>query len=129
MPKAIQLVDSFGDNATDTAKWNTFGVIQEVNQRLEIRPLSNTTNSYGGYVSASSYDLTSSQVSVELVRALRAVDGAEAYLHVKNTAGDHLFLKVQQGLFYASKQLATATSSTHLAEEAYDPRRHRWLRI
>ena len=66
---------------------------------------------------------------MEVVRALRNVDGAETYLHVKNSANDQLFFKVQQGLFYASRMAASATSSTHLAEEAYDPARHRWMRI
>jgi hypothetical protein len=134
MAKAITLVDNFGDNATDATKWSAWtqngGSVQEVNQRVEIRPANNTSNSYGGYASNATYDLTSSQVSVELVRALRNnVDGAETYLHVKNAAGDQLFFKVQNGLFYCTKWLATATSSTHLAELSYDPARHRWMRI
>jgi hypothetical protein len=130
MPKAVTLVDNFGDNQTDTARWSAFGPVMEVNQRLEIRPPSSGSNVYGGYVSAGSYDLTGSQITVELVRALRSnLDGAETYLHVKNSAGDHLFFKVQDALFYCTKLAASSTSSTHLAEAPYDPARHRWMRI
>jgi len=68
MPKAVTLVDNFGDNQTDTSKWSAFGPVMEVNQRLEIRPPSGGSNVYGGYVSAGSYDLTGSQVTVELAR-------------------------------------------------------------
>jgi len=135
MPKANTLVDNFGDNSTDTTKWSAWvsnnGAVQEVNQRIEIRPASNTANSYGGYVSvSSSYDLTNSQVSVELVSPLRTTaDGSETYLHIQNAAGDQLFFKVQSGLFYCSKVPVGATSSTHLAEAPYDRTRHRWMRI
>jgi hypothetical protein len=131
MPKAITLVDSFGDNATDPAKWNSFGPVQEVNQRLEIRPASGVTNSYGGYASVSTYDLTGSQVSVEVLRALRygPLDSTESYLHVQNAAGDALYFKVSVGLLYCTKVPAGAGSSTHLAELPYDPNRHRWMRI
>ncbi|MFL5541320.1 MAG: hypothetical protein ACJ8J0_20195, partial [Longimicrobiaceae bacterium] len=134
MAKAITLVDNFGDNLTDTTKWSAWisnnGAVQEVNQRIEIRPASNTTNSYAGYVSVASYDLTNSQVAVELVRTLRITpDGSETYLHIQNTAGDQLFFKVQSGLFYCSKVPAGAGSSTHLAELPYDRTLHRWMRI
>ncbi|HEX8830780.1 MAG TPA: vanadium-dependent haloperoxidase [Longimicrobium sp.] len=129
MPKAITLVDNFGDNTTDTSKWFTFGNVQEVNQRLEIRPAGNTVNSYGGYTTPSIYDLTNSEVVVELVRALRHAEGAQTYLLLQNTAGDKLYFTVQNGLFYCTKFPAGATSSTHLAEVAYDRTRHRWMRI
>ncbi|HEX6750699.1 MAG TPA: vanadium-dependent haloperoxidase [Longimicrobium sp.] len=133
MAKAHTLVDNFGDNAIDTAKWNSFGVPWagpfEVNQRLEIRAVSSGSNVYGGIVSVASYDLTSSQVAVELVRPLRNTNGAETYLHLVNAAGDNLFFKVQDGIFYCTRKAAGATSSTHLAEVYYDRTRHRWMRI
>ena len=129
MPKAHTLVDSFGDNTVDTAKWSAYGGAQEVNQRVEIQLPSNTVNAYAGYTSAINYDLTNSQVVVEMVRALRNSAGSETYLYLRTAAGDRIYYKVQDGLFYASKVPVGATSSTHLGEEPYDPARHRWLRI
>jgi hypothetical protein len=129
MPKAHTLVDSFGDNTIDTTKWSAYGGAQEVNQRVEIQLPSNTANAYAGFTSASTYDLTDSQVVVELVRALRHGAGSETYLYLRNAAGDRIYYKVQDGLFYASKAPAGAPSSTRLAEQPYDPARHRWMRI
>ncbi|HET7233200.1 MAG TPA: hypothetical protein VFJ16_24530 [Longimicrobium sp.] len=134
MAKAITLVDNFGDNTTDTAKWSAWtsngGLAQEVNQRLEIRPASSVANSYAGYISVASYDLTGSQVAVELVRTVRGtVDGSETYLRLQNAAGDVIYYKVQGGVFYCSKTPVGATSSTHLAELPYDRTAHRWMRI
>ena len=130
MAKAHTLVDNFGDNAIDAAKWNSFGPVQEVNQRLEIRPPSSGSNVYGGIVSVASYDLTGSQVAVELLSTLRSnLNAAETYLHLVNANNDHLFFKVQDGIFYCSKRATGAASSTHLAEVYYDRTVHRWMRI
>jgi hypothetical protein len=129
MPKAHTLVDSFGDNTVDTAKWTAYGGAQEVNQRVEIPLPSNTVNAYAGFTSVLYYDLTGSQVVVELVRALRTTSGSETYLLLKNATGDRIYYKVQDGLFYASKLPSGAGSSTHLGEQPYDPARHRWMRI
>ncbi|HEU0078956.1 MAG TPA: hypothetical protein VFQ76_14980, partial [Longimicrobiaceae bacterium] len=129
MPKAHTLTDNFSDNARDTAKWYEYGPVQEVNQRLEIRPGSSLDDSYGGYSSVNRYDLTRSEVVVELVRVLRGADGAETYMALENTAGDAIVIKVQQGLFYGSHRASGASSSTHVRDLAYDPTAHRWLRI
>src|SRR5690349_8679219 len=58
MAKTHELVDNFNDNATDTAKWVASGQVQEVNGRLEIRPVSGTAGSSGAYTSVATYDLT-----------------------------------------------------------------------
>jgi hypothetical protein len=130
MPKLHTLVDTFGDNAVDPAKWNAYGPAQEVNGRVEITPPSNIANVYGGFTSVvTNYDLGNSQIAVELVRALRNTPSSETYLYIKTAASDRLYFKVQAGLFYASKQASGAPSSTHLAERPYDPAVHRWMRV
>jgi hypothetical protein len=129
MPKAHALADSFGDNTIDPAKWTAYGGAQEVNQRVEIPLPSNTVNAYAGFTSVLSYDLTGSQVVVELVRTLRNDPSSETYLYLRTAAGDRLYYKVQDGRFYASKVPVGATSSTRLGEQPYDPARHRWMRI
>ncbi|MET0398244.1 MAG: vanadium-dependent haloperoxidase [Longimicrobiaceae bacterium] len=129
MPKAHTLTDNFSDNARDTAKWYEYGPVQEVNQRLEIRPGSSLDDSYGGYASVNRYDLTGSEVVVEFVRVLRGADGAETYMTLENSADDTIVVKVQQGMFYGSYRAAGASSSTHVRDLAYDPTAHRWVRI
>ncbi|HEX8275241.1 MAG TPA: vanadium-dependent haloperoxidase [Longimicrobiaceae bacterium] len=129
MPKLHTLTDTFSDNARDTAKWFQYGSVQEVNQRLEIRPPSSLASSYAGYSSVNRYDLTGSEVVVELVRTLRPADGAETYIGLENSAGDALIFKVQEGVFYGSYRAAGASSSTHVRDLAYDPFAHRWMRI
>ena len=65
------------------------------------------------------------------VQALRNVDGATTLLLLQSSSssGGKLHYGVQQGLFYCAKEPAGATSPTRLAEEPYDPARHRWMRI
>jgi hypothetical protein len=128
MAKAHTLADNFNDNTKDTAKWYDYGPVSEVNQRLEIRPTSGDSV-YGGYTSTASYDLTDSQVTVEVPRVLRNVGSAETYLGIANTAGDRVVLKVGEGTIYCSRRAAGATASTHLGEIPYDAAAHRWWRV
>jgi hypothetical protein len=129
MAKIHTLVDHFGDDSIDTTRWYAYGPVQEVNQRIEIRPVSGVSGSYGGIGTATAYDLRDSQVSVELVRPLRNTAGAETYVVVLAASGDRVTFKVQQGLLYCSRQAAGAPSATRLAQVAYDPAAHRWMRI
>ena len=75
MAKASTLVDDFNDDLVNTTLWtvtpSASDTVREVNGRVEIRPLSNAAAANYAYTSVSKYDLTESQVRVELVRALR----------------------------------------------------------
>ncbi|HEU4457153.1 MAG TPA: hypothetical protein VFR81_29055, partial [Longimicrobium sp.] len=72
MAKAHTLTDNFNDDATDTGKWISFGSAREVNHRLEIHFDGSAASPYaGGYTSATTYDLTDSEVRVELVHVSR----------------------------------------------------------
>jgi hypothetical protein len=128
MAKAHALVDNFNDNVRDTAKWYVYGDASEVNQRLEVRPTSGAAL-YGGYSSVSTYDLTDSQVTVEVPRVLRHVDGAETYLSIANTAGDRVDLTVSRGVIHGSRRAAGTSAFTRLAELPYDAAAHRWWRV
>ena len=129
MAKAHTLTDSFGDPTLDTAKWAPYsaGVERQANHRLEIRPESGATNSYGGVSSAVAYDLTSSEVRVELVRALRAAVGAVAYLTVTRDASNAASLLVEGGELFCGKRVAGVLSDVRVVP--YDPVAHRWLRL
>ncbi|HEU4885415.1 MAG TPA: hypothetical protein VFT45_24420 [Longimicrobium sp.] len=125
MAKTYELVDNFNDNSTDTAKWVAAGQIQEVNGRLEIRPLSGTAGSSGTYTSVTTWDFTESEVRVELPRVLRT---GYAYMSVQNTppSGDYVTIGANYRSLFASTRVSGVLTQTFIA---YDPAVHRWLRM
>ncbi|HEX2205974.1 MAG TPA: hypothetical protein VHG91_21845 [Longimicrobium sp.] len=127
MAKAHTLVDNFNDNTTDTGKWTATGPVQEVNQRLEIRPASNVAQSYGRYTSATTYDLTDSEASVEFVRLTRTGDSSLAAYVGNRDTGDHV--AITAGFRYLQPTKRAAGVFTSMAVVPYDPRAHRWLRL
>ncbi|HET6230980.1 MAG TPA: hypothetical protein VFE05_12985, partial [Longimicrobiaceae bacterium] len=132
MAKANTLVDNFYDNTVDTAKWNIYGNspperIREVNQRVEIRPGANTPGVYSGYESVAAYDLTNSEVKIEVVRALIASDAAQSGLQAKVDANNFLYIAIQAAQVVAFKVIGG--SYLPRANVTYDPARHRWLRL
>jgi hypothetical protein len=125
MAKAHTLVENFNDNSTDTGKWYSFGPAREVNQRLEVRPDSGSSSSYGGYTSVSAFDLTFSHVQVELALPLRA---GEASLRVtRDNGANQLGIVVANGRLGFMQILGSVYTS--LDTVPYDPVAHRWLRL
>jgi hypothetical protein len=124
MAKAHTLVDDFNDNSMDAAKWGAYGHVLETNQRLEIRPLG---GQYGGYHSVATYDLTDSEVRVELVQAVLMVPSAQTHLVLDNAAGDELVLRAEGTCLYCIQTVGGVYSN--LRSVSYDPELHRWLRI
>jgi hypothetical protein len=132
MAKAHTLVDSFGDNAINSARWNTFGAptpdrLREVNGRVEIRLPNAAGASYSGFSSVSRYDLTDSEFSIELVRAARQADGIETYMDLVLDGNNQLHLGVENGILYSIEQIAGTNAVRR--KVPYDPAAHRWLRI
>ena len=128
MPKAHTLVDNFNDNSIDPALWSVYGGTREVNQRIEIRiPGSASGSSYAGAQSVATYDLTGSEVWVELVQPFSARVGGEAYLQATASAGNVVAATVSEGNLIAVQ--GVGGTFTHLVTEPYDPARHRWLRL
>jgi hypothetical protein len=129
MAKAHTLVDNFNDNARDTAKWGQSGQIEEVNQRLEIRPASGVAVSGGYYLSGVTYDLTDSEARVELVRALSPNPNfTETCLLARNGAGTrYAKLTVKDGTLLSELAVDGVLTTVKLA--SYDPALHRWLRL
>jgi hypothetical protein len=128
MAKAHTLVDNFSDNSVDTTKWNpSVGTTRETNGRIEIPLLSGSTGN-GSLHAQAPYDLTNSEVRVELVRAPLRHASVEAYLIVLNTAGTY-YLKfiVLNGTLIASQWLNGTLDDRTLG--TYDPAVHRWLRL
>ncbi len=121
MAKAHTLVDNFNDDSTDLALWVATGPVQEVNARLEIRP---ANGSVGKYVSASTYDLTGSEIKVEVVRRAGKL---EMFAGAYNRPANSFVTFNIQGWLSAIKSVAGAL--TTVAHVPYDPARHRWLRV
>ncbi|HEU4457310.1 MAG TPA: hypothetical protein VFR81_29850, partial [Longimicrobium sp.] len=130
MAKAHTLVDNFNDNSIDAVLWSAYGGTQarEVNQRVEIRvPGSTGGSTYAGISSQSTYDLTGSEVRVELVQAYTPRVPGEAYLQAGASSGNVVSVIVTEGNLSAAQGIGGTW--THLVIERYDPARHRWLRI
>jgi len=124
--KAQTLVDNFNDNSTDASRWGSYGPIQEVNQRLEVRPTSDTPQ-YGGYVSSVTYDLTDSFMHVEVAQILVGTQ-SQTEFSVNNDAGNKVYFaaavgKLQCGAWFPSVNNGFATIIP------YDPECHRWWRL
>jgi hypothetical protein len=133
MAKAHTLVEDFNDNSPDTALWTVFtnssdpDVIRETNRRLEIRPLASTARILAGYESVAAYDLTGSEIRIELVRAPTA-PGVQAQLSAERDTDNELYIEVSDGQTRCFQQVGGGLS-TLLASVPYDPRTHRWLRL
>jgi hypothetical protein len=123
--KAHTLTDNFNDNTPDTSKWTGLNAdIQEVNQRLEIRPPPNTGSSRA-YASATQYDLTNSYARVEVLQTPSAPD-AYAVLSATNSSG-RVYISAANGKLVCMQQLAS--TFTTLARIPYDPALHRWWQL
>jgi membrane-associated phospholipid phosphatase len=134
MAKAHTLVDNFGDDALDTARWGSWGTpapvldrVTEVNGRVEIRPVASTTYSTGNYYSLAPHDLRDSSAYVELVRPLRAAPGTGTFLTAAASGTERVMFYLADTRLRIVQQVAG--TYTDLAVVPYDAVRHRWLRL
>src|SRR5687768_11445321 len=130
MAKAHTLVDNFNDNALDFyVRWSSAsGLAREVNGRIEIPlPSGYSGTGYGEIWSAIAYDLTNSEIRIELVRAPVPHPQIVTYLMATNGPGSYLRLALHNGKLLANSIANYAGTSATLA--TYDPAVHRWLRM
>lgn len=126
MPKAYTLTDNFNDNSTDGSKWGAYGPIQEVNQRVEIRPPGNLPQ-YGGYQSTARYDLTDSFIHVEVVQTLSGLQASETEFAAIVDGNNKVFFIANGGLLACGARVAG--SGGVFTTIPYDPESHRWWRL
>jgi hypothetical protein len=136
MAKASTLGDDFNDNSTDTTtRWNVVFSpapqaerIREVNRRLEIRPRPSISgDNYQYYGSKTTYDLTDSQIRIEVVRALAQEHGTTTFLSAFIDGSNEIAMGIEDGFLFAFQEVSGV--ATTLATVPYDPAKHRWLRI
>ena len=130
--KAHTFADNFNDNDRDSARWAGFGLNlierQEINQRIEIRPLPNRPSAnFVGYYSKNLYDLTDSCITIEVVQVLNLVPGTFTFLSAGPDDGNRVELGVDKGQL--SARLWLSGGITVLAACPYDPVAHRWWRL
>ncbi|HEY0014882.1 MAG TPA: hypothetical protein VGC13_01135 [Longimicrobium sp.] len=131
MAKAHTLVDNFNDNQIDSAKWLTVGNpppaaerIRETNGRIEIRPAIGT-HGYSGISSSLRYDLTDSEVRLEVVHALQPPGQTSLSLGVD--ISNHLLITIRDRTIVFAQQVAGTW--TILETLPYDAVAHRWVRL
>ena len=130
MAKFINLTDNFNDNVLD-AQWNktgTAGQTNEVNSQIEVV----TTLAAGttfGIQSATTYDLTSSQVVVRVVDAgnqsLASLEVHAPRLFID--ASNSVSIRIIANVVYARK--IVAGTPTNIANVAYNSATMRYFRI
>ncbi|HEY0018892.1 MAG TPA: vanadium-dependent haloperoxidase [Longimicrobium sp.] len=126
MAKAHTLVDNFNDDTTDTALWTVAGTVAtETNGRVQIRPPGNQAGYYT-YASSVTYDLTESQMRVEIVTASTS-PGVATGLAASITGNDYILIWVKDG--YVESMQGVGGVSSILRRVPYDPAAHRWLRL
>jgi hypothetical protein len=83
-PLVKTLSDNFDDNSRNTGLWNLStgtGTIAETGGQLVITPASNNPgNPYDGYVSVNTYNLTDSEITVQVVQGVAQITGVEQVL-------------------------------------------------
>jgi len=137
MAQTQTLVDNFNDDVRNTAKWNQYASpasadrIREVNGRVEIRPASNSATTRAGYESVATYDLTESEVRIELIQPLRSAAGAQAYLVVKLDSSNQVLIQVAGDQVECYFVFPDTPTPAYVLQRRipYEPVKHRWLRI
>jgi hypothetical protein len=128
MAKAHTLVDNFNDNSVDTSKWIVPADvrIREINRRIEIRPPGNQASGLL-FRSVAYFDLTESEMRVELVRPLNAGEGLRAGMAAQEASGKYVAIWVDDDEVECVQSAAGVL--TRLEHVPYDPVAHRWLRL
>ena len=128
MAKAHLFSDNFNDNTQDTAKWNGFGQLQEVNQRVELRPLPNRSGAnFSGYSSRDTHDLTGSSIEVEVVQVLGQMNGTSTLISAGPNDDNRVMIAVKSGQLTCIQVVGGV--ATTLAVCPYDAAAHRWWRL
>lgn len=130
---APSLLDNFNDNSRNTSLWNIGalkttglnGTVSETSQRLEILPAG--SSGYTGYITANTYDLSSSSVYVKMTLAGTMDAVEESYLGIGIDGSNYYLALVTSSNVLFQKNIAGSPSN--VAAVAYNATNHVWFRI
>lgn len=128
IPKAVDLYDNFNDNSLDATKWASFGTgVAEASSELELT--STLAAGYKGIYSQTNWDMTDSEISVQLVDAGNQALASWQVIPVlaQSDASNQLYWLVQANTLYAVKVVAGV--STNVYSVAYSSSTHKYLKI
>jgi Glycosyl hydrolase family 12 len=121
------LSDAFRGTSPNSALWNSFGTMALSKGIVTLTDVANTA-SYSGIKSRALYDLTNSQLEVQLVSAGTQEASTQAALQVVDSGGTNsLTFMVANGKLQVHQQVAGSYST--LASTAYSAVSMAWLRI
>jgi RHS repeat-associated protein len=114
--------DNFNDNERNVIKWlrPTDGAsVSEINEHLEIKPVANfPTARYFGYISSALCDVSSKNISVEVVQTTTVNSGAETYFILRGTNGDYLTFAESGGSLYMQSSINGSFDQAIIAHDA-----------
>ena len=123
------LADNFNDNSTNLTLWaivtDGVSIVAESSQQLNLSLAANAVNSFAGYVSNATYDLTSSFSQVQLVAV--SSGAVDTTLELEIDDSNKIGWTQNNGTlfaFYATTALGFQSTSV-----AYNASVHKWLRV
>jgi hypothetical protein len=127
---ASSLTDDF-DDGTRARAWQRFYVspgctLAETGGELVLTPPTNATG-YCAYYSASSYDMTSSAIAVEVPLMVNTMSTAQVYLTAQAEDGGYVEIIQSNGTIQFIKNINGMTDT--LGAAVYSPAVHKWWRI
>lgn len=135
LPKTETLVDTFNDNSINATLWTTYtansGSVTETGGVANEQLASATNGSWAGYVSQSTYDLTSSYVLSQLV----AATGGNTYFDLTLNplqlplTSNFVAIGVDCGLNKLQAYHKLGGVGTVLADVTYSSSTHKWIRM
>jgi hypothetical protein len=132
-PAAATLQDDFNDNSTNTTIWNnaynSSATYSETGGRVVITLANATSGSnYAGYSTLTTYNLTGSSSSVELVTTPSQSTNAQAIFKLQIDANNVIAFILSNGTLRFQKNVAGG-GYTDVSSVTYSATDHRWWRI
>jgi hypothetical protein len=135
----VALSDDFNDNVRDASKWvvgtlndgpsaqGPLVKVLEQSQRLEIFPKPQMTTMYfNGYVSASAWNLTAANASVEVLQVSNLNEWADTVFAIGIDSNNWYRIVHEHGNLYFQQEVAGVKTSTNIS---YDSTRHHYWRF
>lgn len=127
--------DTFDDNLIDSTKWNSYtassGAVAETGQQMQTTLAASTNGSWAGIHSVHQFDLTGSSIFMQIVSATTGNSWLDLTLSNEPlpTVDNFIAIGINVGTQRLEAVKEVAGSDTTLADIAYDPAVHKWVRL